>query len=179
MRIPISLDLGKKTVETKTLIDSGADELFIHEDLIKLHHIPTLELKEPIKVKNVDGTPNKKGEITHYTWIKVQVGNRTEKLRFFISNIGKDHIILGLPWLERINPIIDWAKGTVEIDDKRIQRKVGYALRKDLEVKRLATIRQEREEKQTSPQPEPPIRPLDEDEPPALLPAGGGRRRRP
>jgi len=31
-------------------------------------------------------------------------------------------VIFGLPWLERVNPIIDWAEKTLEIDPRRIKR---------------------------------------------------------
>jgi len=40
---------------------------------------------------------------------------------FYISHLGKENIIFGLPWLERVNPIIDWAEKTLEIDPKRIK----------------------------------------------------------
>ena len=35
--------------------------------------------------------------------------------------MGKENIIFRLPWLERVNPIIDWAEKTLEIDPKRIR----------------------------------------------------------
>jgi len=35
--------------------------------------------------------------------------------------LGKENIIFRLPWLERVNPIIDWAEKTLEIDPKRIR----------------------------------------------------------
>jgi len=36
--------------------------------------------------------------------------------------LGKENIIFGLPWLERVNPIIDWAEKTLEINPKRIRK---------------------------------------------------------
>ena len=109
MCFPATLKTEQIDVDTKALIDSGANELFIHEDLINKHGIPILPLDEPIKVKNVDGTPNKKGEVMHFTWVPIRLGDYKESHRFLVSNLGKDHLILGLPWLERVNPIVDWA----------------------------------------------------------------------
>jgi len=36
--------------------------------------------------------------------------------------LGKENVIFGLPWLERVNPIIDWAEKTLKIDPKRIRK---------------------------------------------------------
>ena len=41
---------------------------------------------------------------------------------FYISHLGKENVIFRLPWLERVNPIIDWAEKTLEIDPKQIRK---------------------------------------------------------
>ncbi|KAF8233483.1 hypothetical protein L208DRAFT_1028622, partial [Tricholoma matsutake] len=61
-----------------------------------------------IKVKNIDGTPNKKGEISHYAKGFLMINRRSFLMTFLIAGLGKESIILGLPWLRRINPVIDW-----------------------------------------------------------------------
>ena len=33
--------------------------------------------------------------------------------RFYITGLGNQKVILGLPWLRKHNPEIDWEKGTV------------------------------------------------------------------
>ncbi|KIO01326.1 hypothetical protein M404DRAFT_96435, partial [Pisolithus tinctorius Marx 270] len=33
-------------------------------------------------------------------------------------NCGTENVILGLPWLQENNPIIDWRMGTLSIDEK-------------------------------------------------------------
>jgi len=148
MRFPATLKTEQIDVETKALIDSGADELFIHEELVDKYKIPVLPLDEPISVKNVDGTENKRGEVTHFTWIPMRIGDYEEQHRFYVSNLGKDHLILGLPWLEKVNPIIDWAEKTMEIRKERIRRSLAYALKKDTEINRLRSndIKQRKED---------------------------------
>jgi hypothetical protein len=49
----------RKIVETTTLLDTGAGGKFINQNFIRNQKIQTKELKYPIKVFNVDGTPNK------------------------------------------------------------------------------------------------------------------------
>jgi hypothetical protein len=34
--------------------------------------------------------------------------------RFYITNLGDDHILLGYPWLEEFNPDIDWKAGAMK-----------------------------------------------------------------
>ncbi|KIN94383.1 hypothetical protein M404DRAFT_49826, partial [Pisolithus tinctorius Marx 270] len=33
-------------------------------------------------------------------------------------NCGTENIILGLPWLQENNPVVDWRMGTLSIDEK-------------------------------------------------------------
>ena len=57
-------NLGQKTIETTTLLDTGAGGKSIDQNFIQNQKIKTMELEHPIKVWNVDGTPNKQGTIT-------------------------------------------------------------------------------------------------------------------
>jgi hypothetical protein len=79
--IPVTLVGKDKTVETNALIDSGADGTFIDKDFAKERNVTEIPLPKPIKVFNVDGTPNKVGRITHYTWVTVQIGKRQESIK--------------------------------------------------------------------------------------------------
>jgi hypothetical protein len=67
----------KKSVETTTLLDTGAGEKFIDQNFIQNQKIETKELKYPIKVFNVDGTPNKRGTITKYTRLDLTINGQT------------------------------------------------------------------------------------------------------
>jgi len=35
-------------------------------------------------------------------------GNKKERQRFYVTNLGKDRFILGYPWFRAFNPEIDW-----------------------------------------------------------------------
>jgi Retroviral aspartyl protease len=49
----------KRSIKTTTLLDTGAEEKIIDQNFVWNQQIKTKELKHPIKVFNVDGTPNK------------------------------------------------------------------------------------------------------------------------
>jgi len=68
MRLPILLETedGKK-VETQALIDCGAGGIFIDKDFAYQNGFTTEHLNRPIRVFNVDGTPNTKGTIEECT----------------------------------------------------------------------------------------------------------------
>ena len=51
-------NLGQKTIETKALLDTGAGGKFIDQNFVRNQKILTKNLEHPIKVFNVDGTPN-------------------------------------------------------------------------------------------------------------------------
>ena len=145
MRLPISLrDRKKKKVGTKALIDCGAQGDFIDKTFAEENGFPLLPLPRPIKAKNVDGTLNKKGTITHYTWVNAKLKEHRFRIRLLAVGLGKDHLILGMPWLKKTNPKIDWQKGTIRINDKKVKRTISSALRHHYDMKKLEKIEEEK-----------------------------------
>jgi hypothetical protein len=76
--------------------------------------IGRIHLGQTKKVHNVNGTLNQAGEIMHFCILKTKLGQKEKAQKFYITDLGKDWIILGYPWLEDYNPWIDWTKETVE-----------------------------------------------------------------
>ena len=122
MHIPISLRANKKVFQFNALIDSGAEGSFIHSNTVREYNIPTHPLKRPILVKNVDGSQNKEGIISQYVWKPLQLGNRVAYTQLLVTTIGKEEIILGLPWLRKTNPQINWAQSTIQINQAEFDR---------------------------------------------------------
>ena len=46
--------------------------------------------------------------------INIGVHGRTRQERLLVTGLGKHKIILGFPWLQDANPIIDWKEGTLK-----------------------------------------------------------------
>ena len=57
------------------------------------------KLECPCKIWNVDNMENKAGMITHYLDLNIQTKGIHKEMRFLITNIGKEDILLGYPWL--------------------------------------------------------------------------------
>ena len=106
-RIPARLG----NIDFKALIDSGAQGTFINRQLATHLGLPVQQLRKAIEAINVDGTENKTGKITEITQLEIGVAGRIEEIKFMIAGLGKEDIILGSPWLRRVNPDIDWETG--------------------------------------------------------------------
>ena len=107
MNIPLTIlcesQRNEKTIETQTLIKSGARGDFLHQDFATKHRINLLPLDTPIIPKNVDGTLNIGGKITHYIYVNILFDNWRIGTKLLVTNIGKNNLILGLPWLKENN----------------------------------------------------------------------------
>ena len=55
-------------------------------------------LQRPIMVRNVDGTNNSGGAITHQVEINVYYKDHVERIRMDRCDLGKTEVILGMPW---------------------------------------------------------------------------------
>ena len=84
----------------------------------KKHKIELYKLDLPIIPRNVDGTLNQAGKITHYTWIRTNFQDTTILVRIMITNIGSQDIIFGLPWFKDYNPEINFVTGKITIQKK-------------------------------------------------------------
>lgn len=96
------------------MIDSGTTSLFIHEDFCKQHKVFTVSLENPITVYNIDGTLNQAGSIARKVKLSLTIGSYMFKEEFPVTNIGLEDVILGLLWLKKWNPNINWETGDVK-----------------------------------------------------------------
>jgi Retroviral aspartyl protease len=103
----------KKIVEATTLLDTGAGGKFINQNFVQNQKIETKELKYPIKVFNVDETPNKWGTITKYTRLDLTINGQTWTHNLLVTGLGRQEIILGYPWFKQTNPDINWKECTL------------------------------------------------------------------
>ncbi len=114
MRIPVLFESAHVTAEREVLVDSRATDNFISKNLLHRLKIGYLPVETPIKIWNVDGTHNQDGAISHFTDLQVQTRGEVKTLRFLITNLGKDEVILGYPWLTAFEPLIHWKDATLD-----------------------------------------------------------------
>ncbi|KIN92933.1 hypothetical protein M404DRAFT_36585 [Pisolithus tinctorius Marx 270] len=121
MQIPISLytsETTQKVVNTTALVDSGAEISCIDWGFVQKHRVPTQRLTKPILAKNTNGTQNSKGRILFSATLYFKVKGLVHQSFFHVINCGTENVILGLPWLQENNPVVDWRMGTLSIDEK-------------------------------------------------------------
>src|ERR1700678_720191 len=143
--IPIVLKTirGNKTVETKVLLDTGAEGLFMDKNYAEEHDIVLQKLPNPITPSNVDGTLNHAGQITHLTWIQAKINKRTLLEKLWITDLECADVIFGLPWFKENNPQIEWKTGRVQLPKADLETTFLY-LAKD--GQRRKEIKEEEDE---------------------------------
>ena len=112
------LHTGDTTADA--LVDTGATHNFLSSEFAKQYSLQPLPLQHPHIIRNVDGTANKGGEITHYVDLNVTVGNHPhhwfrnpkQRQRFYVADLGKDNLILGYPWMAAVKLNLDWSEPT-------------------------------------------------------------------
>ena len=95
--IPGYIEAGKKTVEIKGLIDTGADAVIINQRLVDKYNLPTTRLPQPIIFRNADDSINKSGQITHRVEGHFILKNKKLPTNWYVANIGRDEVIFGMP----------------------------------------------------------------------------------
>ena len=78
-----------KGITIKVLLDSGATGMFIDKQMAARHGFKLQKLERPIAVRNVDGTNNSGGAITHQVKVNVYYKGHVERIRIDICDLGK------------------------------------------------------------------------------------------
>jgi hypothetical protein len=99
------------------LIDCGAMGLYIDHDVVKRLNLPTKKLAIPIKIRNVDNSENIAGKLRETVTLQFETCDRMMTAVFYVTQLGDQGILLGLPWLEAENPDIDWKARTLRWRD--------------------------------------------------------------
>ena len=114
MTLHVFVHLRLKRAETVALLDSGATENFINISYAQKLNLPIRRLTQERRLFNVDGTPNKAGTLKYYTDIVTRTGTKRTRLRYFLTDLGDNQVILGYPWFTSTQPRINWAKGWID-----------------------------------------------------------------
>ena len=96
------------------LVDSGATNNFIDPQLITRLGLGTRLLERPWKIWNINGTNNQAGMLTRYVDLSVRTGKWEEQMRFLVTSLGSEDLILGYPWLTTFEPQFNWTNGVID-----------------------------------------------------------------
>jgi hypothetical protein len=98
----------------RALVDSGATDNFMNATFANKMGLGLRELPTSKKIYNIDNTTNKSGEITHYLDLDVFTKGIHREMRFLITDIGSEDILLGYPWLASFEPRFNWRSAVID-----------------------------------------------------------------
>ena len=105
------------------LLDCGATTNFISQKFVTQHEIPTTTTSTSITYG--DGRTSLSSSITSN--LSVQIAKSLSYNTKFIvaSKLPDCHIILGMPFLDQFNPIINWKKGYATINNQAVGKNLN------------------------------------------------------
>jgi hypothetical protein len=114
MRVPVSIRTRYFMADKKALVDSGATDNFMHPAFAKRMGLGLQKLQTPKKIFNIDNTTNKSGMITHFLDLNIHTHGITKEMRFLVTDIGHEEILLGYPWLATFEPQFNWRSAVID-----------------------------------------------------------------
>jgi hypothetical protein len=111
MGFPVGIN-GK---EIRVMIDSGAHGNFIDPDCVYKQGFGTLEKTTPYPVIGLDGAPIGNFIVKLETVpLTMGIQQHVERISFDVVPMQGQDVILGIPWLTKHNPQIDWTKRSIK-----------------------------------------------------------------
>ena len=94
MHIPVTTK-ANNAGKIRALINSGAQRKFINKVVTLKLGLKEIPLRKNIPIYNVDGTPNKLGQIRTKVELPITIRGRNIKEELYVTHLGKNEIILG------------------------------------------------------------------------------------
>ena len=154
----VTIKIGLERLDTQegimveALLDSGATGLVMSLEFARKKCFKLKKLERPIQVRNVDGLFNREGPIKNMVEVNIYYKEHVERMEIDVIGGQKWGVILGMPWLERHNPEIDWKMGEVKMTRcpeecgrqwRPVQGKLGWEKQKEEEAKEEAGRKRE------------------------------------
>lgn len=103
------------------LIDTGASGFaFLSQSLCHSLKLSPYALKYPITLVGFDGKQG--AQITHQVSFSLAIGRHCEVLTAYVTYPCKQDLVLGLPWLEKHNPYVNWKENTITFGEDCLER---------------------------------------------------------
>ena len=80
----------------KMLLDSSTTVMFMDRKMAARNGFKLQKLKKPVVVRNVDGTNNSRGAITHQVEVNVYYKSHVKRIRIDAYDLERTNIILGI-----------------------------------------------------------------------------------
>jgi hypothetical protein len=100
----------------KALIDSGAQGNFISPRIVNELRLDWNQKDEPYSLNTVEGTSVSygNGTVDREATLVMRTARQEEQITLDITDTSQHDVILGIPWLRKHNPQIDWITGQLQ-----------------------------------------------------------------
>ena len=105
--VQVHLHGKKETVTINAIIDSGATEDFIDQEVCNKHGIKMIKAKNQREIYLADVKPSAMGLVTHMTKVPMDISSHRELATCQVANVQDHEVILGMSWLSKHNVTID------------------------------------------------------------------------
>ena len=105
------------------MIDSGATRSFIDWNVANRHPENMTKLENPIPLELFDGQPTSAGKITQQYKDSISFKDGTiQMVEFLVTRLHPTApIVLGLPWLQKYNPDINWSDLSLQFRERNVK----------------------------------------------------------
>lgn len=97
----------------KAMIDSGATGNFISWKYARWKRLPTQKKKDQYDLQMADGSTLSSRVDEETISLPLAIQRHHEELTFDVVGMATHDVILGMPWLKKHNPVIDWRRGVL------------------------------------------------------------------
>ena len=96
-----------ETVNIHAMVDSGATEDFIDNEICKKHEIKIIKAEVERKIYLANGKLSTMGPVTDMAKVPIDISNHRELAILQVATLQHHEGILWMPWLRVNNPTID------------------------------------------------------------------------
>ena len=103
----------------QAMVDSGATGNFMSQSLLDRKGLPIRKKDDAYDLMVIDGNPLPSGDgrvVNETTPLPVATQQHYEELTFDVVRMASHEIVLGMPWLRKHNPTIDWTKRLLKFE---------------------------------------------------------------
>ena len=115
MKIGLERIDTQEGITVEALLDSGVTGLVMSSEFAKKQGFKLKKLERPMQVRNVDGSSNREEPIENTVEVNIYYQGHRKRMEIDVIGGQKWSVRLGMPWLVRYNPEINWKMGEVKM----------------------------------------------------------------
>lgn len=118
--LPVAISLQAKELSTYAMIDSGCEGMaFADRSWVESEGLPTTLLPAGFDVIGFDGKVLPGSRVESYISVGLRINDHIEKkIRMFVTELAHYPIILGVAWLKKHDPKVQFASNTFRFDSE-------------------------------------------------------------